>query len=545
MKVRKRKFTFYILVALLLFTIFIFMYGQNLSDELILKQKIVELYEKVKHAEMLNLVRRSDVAHLKKHFSMLLKAINQIGFFNNSILSNGSSFRPYSQSLLADIQSGVELQLPSIHHFLPHLLSSPDSLMPSIKVSRNRSGVSMVLGIPTVKREMESYLLPTLQNLIGNMSPEERNDTIVIVFIAETDTEYVNILITDIVNQFHDHLNNGLLEIITPPAAYYPDFNTLKPNLGDPFERVKWRTKQNLDFSFLMMYAQPKGTFYIQLEDDILSKPKYIETMKKFAYKQMAEKKEWMILDFCQLGFIGKMFKCVDLSKFINFFLIFHADKPVDWLLDHVLQTKVCRFDENAKSCRKRKDDVWLHYKPSLFQHVGAHSSLKGKVQKLKDKQFGKLLLYHPHKNPEAVVKTTLKAYERYTIERAYKGKTFFWCIFPQYDDIVAFHFKNVLRIQKYLFRSGNAEHPEDKFYNTTVEVLPVSYNFNHSYSKTKDGYLVLGQFEGSTGVAEGNITADIGPIEVLRLHVLSESGRWAILNEILIEPLNTTVEYL
>lgn len=30
------------------------------------------------------------------------------------------------------------------------------------------------------------------------------------------------------------------------------------------------------------------------------------------------------------------------------------------------------------------KAELWLHYKPSLFQHIGTHSSLKGKVQKLK-----------------------------------------------------------------------------------------------------------------------------------------------------------------
>lgn len=27
----------------------------------------------------------------------------------------------------------------------------------------------------------------------------------------------------------------------------------------------RWRTKQNLDFSFLMLYAQDKGTFYVQV----------------------------------------------------------------------------------------------------------------------------------------------------------------------------------------------------------------------------------------------------------------------------------------
>ncbi|GBO41604.1 Alpha-1,3-mannosyl-glycoprotein 4-beta-N-acetylglucosaminyltransferase B, partial [Araneus ventricosus] len=78
-----------------------------------------------------------------------------------------------------------------------------------------------------------------------------------------------------------------------------------------------------------------------------------------------------------------KMFKAVDLSKLVTFFTIFHNDKPVDWLLDHMIQTKVCRFDRDSKDCRKQKDNVWIHYRPSLFQHVGTHSSLKGKVQKL------------------------------------------------------------------------------------------------------------------------------------------------------------------
>ena len=42
--------------------------------------------------------------------------------------------------------------------------------------------------------------------------------------------------------------------------------------LGDDMERVTWRSKQSLDFSFLMMYAKSRGTFYVQLEDDVLTK---------------------------------------------------------------------------------------------------------------------------------------------------------------------------------------------------------------------------------------------------------------------------------
>jgi hypothetical protein len=45
--------------------------------------------------------------------------------------------------------------------------------------------VSVVLGIPTVRREVQSYLLATLQNLIDSMSEEEAADSLVVIFIAE------------------------------------------------------------------------------------------------------------------------------------------------------------------------------------------------------------------------------------------------------------------------------------------------------------------------------------------------------------------------
>jgi alpha-1,3-mannosylglycoprotein beta-1,4-N-acetylglucosaminyltransferase A/B len=41
----------------------------------------------------------------------------------------------------------------------------------------------------------------------------------------------------------------------------------------------------------------------------------------------------------------GKMFKSVDLPYVIQFAIMFHNDKPVDWLLDPVLETKFCPND--------------------------------------------------------------------------------------------------------------------------------------------------------------------------------------------------------
>jgi hypothetical protein len=42
-----------------------------------------------------------------------------------------------------------------------------------------------------------------------------------------------------------------------------------------------------------------------------------------------------MIEIFCIFqGFIGKMFHTSDLDAIVNFFLLFSADKPIDWLLE-------------------------------------------------------------------------------------------------------------------------------------------------------------------------------------------------------------------
>lgn len=483
--------------------------------------------ERLHYAEMLNQERRKDILILKQQYSLAVNSIGPSGGPNGTFLS--------SRDYLSNMTNNGDLQLPSIYNYLPHLLGSPTALQPAYRLARGRTGVFVVFGIPTVKRDIQSYLMTTLQNLIENMSSQEREDAVIVVFIAETDEAYIQAQAKDIHKQFREHVDSGLLEVIAPSAAFYPDFNTLRQTLGDTMDRVKWRTKQNLDFAFLMMYAQPKGMFYVQLEDDILTKPGYLSTMKKFALDKTSSKQDWFILDFCQLGFIGKMFKCAQLPMLVQFFIMFHNDKPVDWLLDHLIQTRVCSLDKDTKNCRKAKDALWIHYKPSIFQHIGTHSSLRGKVQKLKDKQFGKVPLHFAHKNPPARVTTNLKAYKTHTAEKAYKGETFFWGLLPQAGDTVTFEFTPPTVLESFLFRSGNVEHPNDKFYNTSVEVYPVqngTFVTEHRYQLSLEGFWIVGRFN-ENGIAQSNLDASFGAIKMLRLRVQSESDSWVILSEI------------
>ncbi|KAM9295496.1 alpha-1,3-mannosyl-glycoprotein 4-beta-N-acetylglucosaminyltransferase-like protein MGAT4D isoform 4-T5 [Morus bassanus] len=394
----------------------------------------------------------------------------------------------------------LPMHLTNIYYYLPHLQEYEDAIFPNVIFGQQRTGVSLVMGVPTVKREKQRYLINTLHSLLYELSEEQKNDCIIIVFVAEVNAEYVNSVAESVKTSFPREIQSGVLEVISPPAFYYPDLSNLKKTFGDSEDRVRWRTKQNLDYSFLMLYAQPKGTFYLQLEDDIIAKADYIQSIKNFAAEQS---QEWMMLEFSQLGFIGKLFKSEDLPFIVEFFLMFYKDKPIDWLIDHLLWVKVCNPEKDA------------------------------------DKDFGRNVLHKAHNNPPAKVDTSLRIYQQYTLEKVYEGKDCFWASAPVAGDYIRFTFLNPLKVEKYFFRSGNMEHPGDKLFNTTVEVLPadeklrkelVDNGSKFNYPARKDGYLKIGAFE--NGIAEGSINQSIGKIQAIRLSVNSDSPVWAILSE-------------
>ncbi|KAF5297422.1 hypothetical protein FQR65_LT01353 [Abscondita terminalis] len=410
------------------------------TSEQLLVQRLAELQVKLQYLDSMYRARQEELLQLTQH-------IDQIGIASDNT-STGFTMppailRPEIKQLLKNMSgmhaaSGLNppimLRLPSSFHFLPHLLDDPTSLRLAYLLSKGRSGVSIVLGIPTVRREKQSYLMETLQNLVEGMNSEEAEDAVLVVFIAETDMEYVLQVAKEVELRFPAQIDSGLIEVIAPSPSYYPDLDKLRITLGDSRERVRWRSKQNLDFAFLMSYSQPKGTFYVQLEDDILAKPYYISEMKKFAIEKTARKEPWFVLDFCQLGFIGSV-------------------------KGRVLFTRQ-------------------------------------KIAKItNDKQFGKVALFFPHSNPDAEVISGIKFYKQYSLERAYLGETFFWGLLPQPGDQLIFKFTNPILMKRFFFRSGNAEHPSDKFYNTTVEVFPIETNqYVNTLNMTSDGFIVVGK---------------------------------------------------
>lgn len=97
---------------------FFVMQKPDMTEEVALVQRLAELQERLKHAEMLNHQRWEDVLALQRDMAN----------------RNGSSRGFSSDGTLLD------LQLPAIYNFLPHLATGPDSVKPALKVSRGRTG---------------------------------------------------------------------------------------------------------------------------------------------------------------------------------------------------------------------------------------------------------------------------------------------------------------------------------------------------------------------------------------------------------------------
>lgn len=210
---------------------------------------------------------------------------------------------------------------------------------------------------------------------------------------------------------------------------------------------------------------------------------------------------------------------------------MFNNDKPVDWLLENYIQTKVCRLD--TKDCKKRKFSVWISHKPSLFQHIGIHSSLKGKVQKLRDKAFGKSKLFEPHLNPESEVYTTINHYKNYRLSSAYDGETFFWGITPVNNSFIGFKYNPPINLISCLIRTGNIEHPFDLIYNATFQIKSTNPQASINYNSTDDGFVDLCHFNPITGELSTKIPNDLNPVQELRIHIKQDSDNWIIISEV------------
>lgn len=235
----------------------------------------------------------------------------------------------------------------------------------------------VTIGVPSVRRvNGPNYLLQTLTSLVERVTVAEKAQVTVMVFLADLDAEYNKDVAKKIEARFPSDVSSGFLQVVRIAPEYYPPLEGLKRNFGDAPDRVRWRAKQVADFSFMFAYARNLSKYYVQIEDDVECSHGFVSSLREYIEEfddAQAQGSNWTMLEFSELGFIGKLFRSVDLDKLARYMRMFYAEQPVDWLMSYF------RLSMGQRKIYMRK--------PTLFQHFGLKSSFDlSKDNLLKDR---------------------------------------------------------------------------------------------------------------------------------------------------------------
>ncbi|XP_047441172.1 alpha-1,3-mannosyl-glycoprotein 4-beta-N-acetylglucosaminyltransferase C [Mugil cephalus] len=295
------------------------------------------------------------------------------------------------------------------------------------------------IGMSSVKRKKGSYLVPTLKSLFSQSSPEECSSMVVIVLLADFDVAWRITTTREIKTAFASQLEQGQLVVIHVPEEWYPPLTGIKRNYNDAPDRVTFRSKQNLDYSFLIHYSAGLGRYYLQLEDDVSSAKNFLTTIKTRVEEQEAKKPTWAMLEFSHLGYIGKLYKSEQLPLLARFLFLFYQEMPCDWLMSHFRELMTQK--------------VSIVFKPSLFQHMGTFSSFQGTYNKLKDKDFEEGF----YANPSAEVYSDISVYKNHIPQLAWDaGEGFFWGRAPEKGSYLTVVFTEPKFVTGILIQTGS-----------------------------------------------------------------------------------------
>ncbi|XP_053106851.1 alpha-1,6-mannosyl-glycoprotein 4-beta-N-acetylglucosaminyltransferase-like [Hemicordylus capensis] len=371
----------------------------------------------------------------------------------------------------------------------------------------------LTVGLCSVKRKRENYLLETLRSVFEQSTQEELKEMVVVVHLADPDQEWNNQVVENIGRRFALQLLLGHLLVIHAPFEHYPPLEGLKRNFNDAEERVRFRSKQNVDYAYLMNFAANLSTYYLMIEDDVRCSKSFFSAIKRVLASQ--ELSYWVTLEFSKLGYIGKLYHSSDLPRLARFLILFYQEMPCDWLLVHfrllLTQKEVIRF------------------KPSLFQHVGHYSSFQGTANRLKDEDFEEDPNTLPD-NPPADMITDIHTFENYLPSKAYSNtEDYFWGKAPSTGNSFTLVFKQPAHIFCIRIHTGSKQRQGDYLRAGLVQLGTQKKRGGRGCATfISVGVFVQGQFD-----RQGLENSTASPPECVRILVTASQNEWLIISSI------------
>lgn len=87
----------------------------------------------------------------------------------------------------------------------------------------------LAVGISSVRRLHETYLLSTLQSIVSKSSPEELASMVVVLLLADFDASWREATVKEIASRFPSELEEGHLLVLHVPQHFYPPLQGAVP----------------------------------------------------------------------------------------------------------------------------------------------------------------------------------------------------------------------------------------------------------------------------------------------------------------------------
>ncbi|KAM5237791.1 alpha-1,3-mannosyl-glycoprotein 4-beta-N-acetylglucosaminyltransferase-like protein MGAT4E [Ctenodactylus gundi] len=261
----------------------------------------------------------------------------------------------------------------------------------------------MTIGISSVSQQDPYSLLYTLASLYQASSAAERKRLTVLVHLADSDLTWLKDTTAHISRLFSPQILAGQLLLIHVPPEAYPTVSGIQ----DKAYKAEIYSKQNVNHAFLMSFATKLSDYFLLIGDNVFCAPNFVTQI----YSEVTTMKhtQWVLLEFSNMGFIGKLFHSKDLPLLAHFLLLFHKDKPLDRLIRHFRTLLV--------------QEKPILYRPFLFYHRLSHPNFDGNM----DTEVQQRNISGPS-NPPGSVFTDMSVsdvhfpWEAYTLD-----ESFFW----------------------------------------------------------------------------------------------------------------------
>ena len=380
------------------------------------------------------------------------------------------------------------------------------------------------MGVPSIKRiNGMSYLFQTINSLIERTSSVDKTRVVVIVFLADFDTEYNDKVARALLEKYIDYVNMGFLQVVQVGRNYYPKLTDLKQNFRDSADRVTWRAKQVADFAFMFLYAKNISEYYVQIEDDVICANDFVSSIRSYIEEMQRNNRMWAVLEFSELGFIGKLLKSSDLPKLAQYLMTFYEEQPVDWLVTYFRLSMAQR-------------DVYMR-KPTLFQHIGLKSSFDtSRDNKLTDRFFDSGQSKWKSDDPSGYIVSDMAPYKDFTAELIYAAAgSYFWARKASKGASITLVFDNDQYLDKVVVETGLDSNPQDILLNGTVEVSPKFLKRDTKKDKvTCARWHAVAKFENGTARAEG-LQQELkhGKTKCIRIVVDADQKDWIVFRQL------------